>query len=77
MCNLAAAWGTPTDPADLLTEAGFVDLHEDRVVVTVHFADSQEALAMGHVARVPGVHRGPAGRAPLRVPCSDALVGFR
>lgn len=51
--------GHPIDPADLLTEAGFVDLHEDRVVVTVHFADSQElwrwAMSHGYRAFIEGL----------------------
>jgi SAM-dependent methyltransferase len=51
--------GHPIDPADLLTEAGFIDLREDRVMVTVNFPDNHElwrwAMSHGYRAFIEGL----------------------
>ncbi|GAA2611781.1 hypothetical protein GCM10010399_48300 [Dactylosporangium fulvum] len=56
--------GQPVDAADLLTDAGFVDLREDRAEVAVYFPDGETLWrwVMSHgyrafVEDLPAVHR--------------------
>ena len=63
-----ASMGRPVDAADLLTEAGFVDLREHRAEVAIAFEDNAVLWrwAMSHGYR--GVHRIPPRRSPHGVP---------
>ncbi|GIH13030.1 class I SAM-dependent methyltransferase [Rugosimonospora africana] len=73
--------GHPVDAADLLTEAGFVDLREHRAEATVHFADNETLWrwAMSHgyrafVEDLPEEHRREFHARVLALPSDNRVL---
>jgi SAM-dependent methyltransferase len=73
--------GQPVDAADLLSEAGFVDLREDRAEVAVHFPDNETLWrwAMSHgyrafVEDLPDERRREFHARVLALPSEDRIL---